>query len=169
MLIPLSFSSLSSPPSPAFLYAYCTFLLQKDFSFVLLDVQTVSLGATAEDHQVDEKPQTLGGKPSLSLCPCSPSSASHIRADITPMAALSALLGWLLHCKLWKCLSSLLNQAPIHQITCQSDIRDQDGKKNGVSLLTLMALGLDTVFCCFNTPTFPPEFYHGRKVTSCSG
>lgn len=36
------------------------------------DAQTVSLVATAEDCHVDEKPQTLGEKPSLFLCPCSP-------------------------------------------------------------------------------------------------
>lgn len=82
MLMPLSFSSLGSPPSPAFLYAFCALLLQKDFSFVLFDAQTLSLGATAENCQVDEKPQTLEEKPSLSLCPWSPSSASHITTDI---------------------------------------------------------------------------------------
>lgn len=155
MLIPLNFSSLSSPPSPAFLYAFCTSLLQKVFSFVLFDAQTVSLDATAKDCQVDEKPQTLGEKPSVSLCPCSSCTARHITADISPMAILSALLEWLLHCKLWKCLCSLLNQAPIHQITCQPHIMDQDRKKPGVSLLTLMALGLDRLFCCFNTPVSP--------------
>lgn len=53
--MPLSFISLNSPPSPAFLYAFYTSLLQKDFSFVQFDAQTVSLGATAEDCQVDEK------------------------------------------------------------------------------------------------------------------
>lgn len=137
VLIPLSFISVNSPPSPAFLYAFCTFLLQKDLSFVLFDAQTVSLGATAEDCQVDEKPQTLGEKPSLSLCPCSPSSASHINTDITPMAILSALLGGLLHCKLWKCVCSLLN-SPDYLSTPHYGSR---WKKNGVSLLTLMALG----------------------------
>lgn len=165
MLMPLSFSSLSSPPSPAFLYAFCTSLLQKDFSFVLFDAQTLSRGATAENCQVDEKPQTLGEKPSLSLCPWSPSSASHITTDITPMAILSALLGWLLCCKLWKCLRSLLNQAPIYQILCQPHVIDQDGK----NLESPYWLWWPWDLTQYSAALTPPEVYHDRKGLPCSG
>lgn len=60
------------------------------------------------------KPQTLGEKPSLSLCSGSPSSASHINTGITHMGIRSALLGWFMYWKLWKCLCSLLNQTLIY-------------------------------------------------------
>lgn len=154
MLIPLSFRSLSSPHSPAFLYAFCTSLLQKDFSFVLFDAQTVSLGATAEDCQVDEKPQALGVKPSLSLCPCSPSSASQVGTDI--ILCPFSLLSWGGYCTVNYesayapcCFRPQFTRLPVNPT-----LWIKMGNKM-VSLLTLMAPG-PPVFCCFNPPRILP-------------
>lgn len=117
------------------------------------------------------KPPILGEKPSLSLCSHSPSSASHINTGITHMGILSALLGWFVHWKLWKCSCTLLNRALIHLNYMSPQHYGSRVKKTKVSLLILTVAGLYAVLCCFNQPPPPKKKknYHGRMVFSCSG
>ena len=96
------------------------------------------------------QPQTVGEKPSLSLCSRSPSSASHINTGITRMSILSALLGWSVHWKLCKCLCSLLIQALIQLNYTSAQHYGWRVKNTEVSLLTSVAPGLQAVFCCLN-------------------
>lgn len=112
MLKPLSIWAVStlSPPIPLnFLHAFCSSLLQKDFSFVLFDSQTVSLGAAAaEDCQTDEGSHKPWEKSHHRLCVLIVLVQQATNTGIILIGILSALLVWFVLWKLGKCLFTLL-------------------------------------------------------------
>lgn len=95
---------------------------------------------------IQTQPQTLGEKPSPSLCSHDLRSTSHINTGIILIGILSALLVWFVLWKLGKCLCTLLSQALLHLGNLSAQYY---GPRVGEAPY---GLWLHTVFCCLEQP-----------------